>query len=275
MFRDLLRKKLSEREIALVPSSFDIVGSREKAVAIIEIPRELKKKQKIIANALMKQHKNVVTVLNKESPRKGRYRTRKLKLIKGKRNIEVMHMESGCRFLLDPKKVYFSPREGTERLRIASQVKKKENVMIFFAGIGPFAVVIGKKAKPNKIIGIEVNPIAVKYFKENIRLNKLENIETVRGDVKKQAKRFYGKCNRVLMPLPESSMDYLEEAIKCLSCGIIHCYCFSEEDEISGKKEKIASTAKKMKKKIKFISVSRVLPYGPRIWKYRIDFRVS
>ncbi len=31
------------------PSSYDIIGSREKAVAIVEIPEELKKKEREIA----------------------------------------------------------------------------------------------------------------------------------------------------------------------------------------------------------------------------------
>jgi len=275
MLKDLLTKKLTKQELSSVPSSFDIVGSKEKAVAIIEIPKELKKKENIIATALMKQHKNVKTVFAKESPRKGTYRTRKLKIIKGKRNTEVMHVESGCRFLLDPKKVYFSPREGTERLRIAEKINKREVIMVFFAGVGTFPIIIGKKSNPGKIIGIEINPIAVKYFKENIRLNKLEGIEVIRGDVKKQAKRFYGKCNRVLMPLPESAEEYLEEAIKCLDSGIIHFYCFAEENKINEKKRRISSVARKLKKKTKSLSVSKVLPYGPRIWKYRIDFRIS
>jgi len=274
MLKDLLTKKLTKKEISLVPSSFDIIGNKEKAIAIIEIPTQLKKKKKIIATALMKQHKNIKTVLGKESPRKGRYRTRKLKIIKGKKNTEVLHVESGCRFLLDPKKVYFSPREGTERMRIAEKINKNEVVAIFFAGVGPFAIIIGKKAKPKKIIGIEINPTAVKYFKENIRLNKLENVEIVEGDVEKEAKKFYKKCNRVLMPLPEKSEEYLEEAINCVKSGIIHFYCFSEEDKISEKKRKISSVAKKLKRKLKIISINNVLPYGPRIWKYRIDFKV-
>jgi tRNA (guanine37-N1)-methyltransferase len=275
MLKDLLTKKLTKRQLELVPSSFDIIGSREKAVAIIEIPNKLKCKEKTIANALMKQHKNIKTVIGKESPRKGIYRTRKMKIIKGIKNTEVVHNESGCRFLLDPRKVYFSPREGTERMRIAEKVKNKEIIMIFFAGAGPFAVVIGKKSKPKRIIGIEINPIAVKYFKENVVLNKLGNVEIIKGDVKKQAQKFYKKCDRVLMPLPESAENYLEEAINCIKKGIVHFYYFCEENKINEKKRRISSAARKLKRKIKIISINKVLPYGPRIWKYRIDFTVS
>ena len=52
-------------------SSFEIIGSREKAIAIVEIPDELKKKQKEIAQEIIKKHKNVKTVLKKTSERIG------------------------------------------------------------------------------------------------------------------------------------------------------------------------------------------------------------
>jgi tRNA (guanine37-N1)-methyltransferase len=173
---------------------------------------------------------------------------------------------------IDPRKVYFSPREGTERLRIAQLVKESETVMVFFAGAGPLACVIGRIAKPARIIGIEINPAAVQYFKENATLNKL-NIEVVKGDVKKCAKNFYGQCERVLMPLPETSEKYLEEAMRCLKpCGACHFYCFSGEEELNERKKKISATGKKLKRKIRFLGEQKVLPWGPRIWKYRIDF---
>lgn len=270
--KDLLEGKLTKLQLRLVPSSFDVIGNKDNAVAIIEIPEELKKKQKIIAEALMKQHKNVVSVLEKASPRKGIYRTRKLKLIAGKRNTEVIHAESGCRFLLDPKKVYFSPREGTERLRISEKVKPDETVMVFFAGAGPFAMVIAKKSKPSRVIGIEINPDAVKYFQRNIKLNKVNNVQAVLGDVKEKAKEFYGTCDRVIMPLPETAIDYIEEAVKCIkSKGTVHLYFFSEDNKLNEWKGKV-------KEKIpgaKIEEIQKVLPYSPKMWKYRMDITSS
>ncbi len=264
--KDLLKNKLTKKELSLVPASFDIIGNREKAVAIIEIPKELKRKS-AVATALMRQHKNVKSVLNKEAPRSGVYRTYKLKLIKGCKNTEVIHNESGFRFLLDPRKVYFSPRESTERVRIADKVNSKETVMVFFAGAGPFPVVLAKKAKC--VVGIEINPKAIEYFRENIKLNKLNNVSAVLGDVKEKAKSYYGKCDRVLMPLPEKSADYLEYAIKCLKRkGMVHLYCFANREKTSEKKREIKAAANA---KIAVKSVSRVLPYGPGIWKYRVD----
>ena len=69
--------------------------------------------------------------------------------------------------------------------------------------------------------------------------------------------------------------DFQLFAIKCIKKGIVHLYCFSEEAELKEKKKKIYSAAKKLKRKAKIISVNKVLPYGPGIWKYRIDFKIS
>ena len=146
--------------------------------------------------------------------------------------------------------------------------------MVFFAGIGPFAVEIEKKAKPAKIIAVEINPHAVDYMWKNIQLNKCRLIEVVLGDVKDAVDDYHGVCDRVIMPLPEMSMDYVDDAIRCLKPrGVCHFYCFSGED-LDEKKNKINEAAKRLRKKMRFLHAQKVLPYGPKIWKYRIDFEV-
>src|SRR3989344_2273513 len=60
-----------------------------------------------------------------------------------------------------------------ERQRIAKQVKPNEIIIDMFAGIGYFSLGL-KKAK--KVYAIEKNPLAYKYLKENILLNKAKNI---------------------------------------------------------------------------------------------------
>lgn len=273
--KEILKQSLPKRLSGSIPSSFDIIGNRDKAVAIIEIPQELKRYKKKIAAAIMLYHKNVRTVMEKGSPRRGVFRTRDYKILAGSSNTEVMHIESGCRFLLDPRKVYFSQREGTERLRVASLVMNNETVMVFFAGVGPFPVVISKKASPCKVIGIEINPVAVKYFSENIKINRCRNVEAVEGDVSKKAKNYAGICDRVVMPLPEKSLGYLKEAFGCVKPGgTVHLYLFASGNDIARIKPQIRKEAKIHGRRISFVGTSKVLPYGPRIWKMRLDLRV-
>jgi len=271
--KEILKEKLTESEMKKAPSSFEIIGNKEKSVAIVEIEHVLKPKAALIAEAIMKKHRNVKTVLLKDSPRQGEFRTRSYRRIKGEKNTEVLHVENGCRLLVDPVSSYFSSREGTERDRIVRKVKPGETVMVFFAGAGPFAVEIAKKARPTKVVGIEINPAAVDYFVKNIRMNKLQNTEAVLGDVAERAKEFHGQCDRVIMPLPERAVEYTADALKCLKPGgVCHLYFFASDEQIQEVKKKIKSAAREQKRKVTFIHLQRVLPYGPRIWKYRIDF---
>ena len=73
------------------------------------------------------------------------------------------------------------------------------------------------------------------------------------------------------MPLPETAIDYIEEAVKCIrDKGIIHLYFFSEEDKLDEWKKKV----KKQLPKARIDSVQKVLPYGPSIWKWRMDIAI-
>ncbi|MEM7813668.1 MAG: class I SAM-dependent methyltransferase family protein [Candidatus Aenigmatarchaeota archaeon] len=273
--KSALKGKIPDADLEKLPRAFDVIGSRGKAVAIIEIPEELAKYERYIADAIMKLHKSVKSVLKKASPRKGALRLREHKLIAGEPDTEVIHVEAGCRLKIDPQRAYFSPREAAERARIAERVRPNEVVMVFFAGVGPFAIIIAKKAKPGRVIGIEINPDAIRYFRENVALNKLRNIDVVEGDVRKQAASWYNLCDRVLMPLPESAIEYVDEAIKCTRPGgIVHLYCFAKEEELSSLEERVANAAKKLGRSATLLGHELVLPWGPRIWKARLDFMV-
>lgn len=273
--KELLKGKLTKREMDAMPSSFELIGNRDKFVAIIEIPNSLKPKKGLIADAIMKKHRAVKAVLQKESPRFGEFRTRKYRLIKGMKDTEVIHIENGCRLMLNPQTVYFSPRESTERQRILDKIKDNESVIVFFAGVGPFAIEIAKKKKVRRVVGIEINPAAIDYFLRNIRLNKLQNVEAILGDVAEKYGTFENQFDRVIMPLPEKSSEYIREAIRCLKPGgVCNFYFFENEDKVNNWKKRIRDIAKGMKRKIRIIETKKVLPYGPRIWKYRMDFEL-
>jgi len=257
------------------PSSFDIIGH----IAIIEIPEKLKRKKKLIAKVIMSLNKHIKTVLEKASERRGTYRIRKYRFLAGEKNFETIHKEYGCLFKLDPTKVYFSPRELTERQRIASQVKEDEVVMVMFAGVAPYAIQIAKR-QPNvkEVIAIEINPVAVKYAKENVILNKVQGkVKVIEGDVKEKCKGFYGKCDRVVMPLPKGAEDFLDIAVNCLKEeGYIHFYNWGVEPNIFENAEKIVEgKLGKMGVEYKIINKRKVLPYAPRKWKVCLDIYVK
>jgi tRNA (guanine37-N1)-methyltransferase len=258
-------------------SSYDIIGSKEKAVAIVEISD--KSKEKEIAEEIMKRHKNVKSILKKVSYRKGIFRTIEYEFLLGDKNTEVIHIEHGCKLKLDPQKVYFSSREGTERLRISEFVKPKETVLVMFSGVGPYSILIAKKQpKVNKVISIEINPTAVEYMKENIRLNRLgEKIIPILGDVKVECKDWFGKCDRIIMPLPQDAWNFFDIAYRCLKKkgGFIHLYTIENEKIVNDQiKKTVNAIKKKIKIKIKY-KIRKVLPYSPRTNKYCIDLELS
>lgn len=235
--------------------AFDIIGSREKAVAIIE--------NKKMLNRILEEHKNVKSVLLKTSPRKGKYRNYKYKLLWGEKNTEVIHAEYGYRIKVDPRKAYFSPRESTERQRIVDIVKNNENILIMFSGVGPISVAINRR-KNCRITNVEINPKAVRYANDNVKLNKLYGVKNIKGDIKKI--KLNEKFDRIFMPLPETGYKFIDTALKFSKKGtIIHLYGFDDK--------KIKEIIKK-NKKIKLIKINQILPYGPGIWKTRYDIKV-
>lgn len=250
---------------------YDIIGSREKAVAIIESGG------KKFAEELMKKHKNVKSVLKKLSGRKGEYRLYRLRLLLGDKDTEVIHKEYGIRLKLDPRKVYFSPREATERQRIASMVKKGEKVLVMFSGVAPYAIAIAKKVDC-KITCVEINPVACKYAIENLKMNKVEErVKVICGDVRSEWKKMETKFDRIIMPFPEGAWKFLKYAFKLSKKGsIIHLYGISLEERMFEDVEtKAFREAEKEGVEIKIVSRQKVLPYAPKKWKIRIDIEVK
>lgn len=261
--KDALSGKISDGEIKTITKSFDTVGS----IAIIEVPEEHEKSKFLLANAIMAVNKSIKTVLMKRGERDGEFRLRDYEHLAGEKTFETLHKEHGCTFVVDVRKAYFSPRESTERQRIANAVSKDERVLVMFAGIGPFAVVIAKKARAS-VTAVEINPDAVRLMEENIRMNKT-SITAILGDVSDVCKGMV--ADRILMPLPKHAVKFLDLAVSCIAKnGVIHFYTVSGEDTKKAEME-VTEAAERAGKRVKILAVQKVLPYSPRVWKICID----
>ncbi len=258
--------------------SFDVLGSKEKAVAIVEI-REGEDEEEI-ADYIMDKNNNIKSVLKKESKRTGEFRTREYTLIRGDEDTGVLHKEHGYLIKIDPRKSYFSPRESTERQRVAKSVQPGEIVMLMFAGVGPYSIAIAKKQPDvKKIIAIELNPDAVEYMKYNVRINKLSHkIKPIEGDVKEAAKDWYNKCDRIIMPLPLDAGDFLDVATKFAKKGAtIHFYGWGNEadgDVFAHSKEVIENKMDELNLEYDIKNERTVLPYAPGRFKVCIEFKI-
>jgi len=252
--------------------AFDIIGSREKAVAIIELPEGARPEE--VAKSIMERHPNVKSVLAKAGPREGVLRIYKLRLLTGSKNTEVVHQEHGMKFELNPQTVYFSPREAEERQKMAKLVRPKERVLVMFAGCGPFAIAIAKAQPAAKIEAIEISPAAVSYMKENIRLNGVGlRVFAHLGDAHDAHK--LGKFDRILMPLPELAWKFLPSAFdSCVKGGTIHLYGISGQEKFIDLVHNVHEVARHEEVRIMITNAEKVLPYAPRTWKVRLDIRI-
>lgn len=267
-FREALRGVLTEGEMSRVATAFDVIGD----IAVLEIPRELEKKKEQIAKTLLSVHKNIRVVLRKKTARKDSYRLRGYEHLAGERRTTTLHRESGCTFALDVTKTYFSVREGTERLRVAEQVRERERVLVMFSGVGPFAIVIAKR-KAVDVVTVEINPVAYTYMVQNVRTNRvMHRVTPLLGDVKKMVPML-SLFDRVIMPLPHSAHMFLGVAIDALrKGGVLHFYSIQPEKDLFSEPIKQLERATREKNRtVKILAKRKVLPYAPRVYKVCVD----
>lgn len=270
--KELLRSRLTKEELSRAVRSYDIIGD----IAIIEIPKELEKREKAIASALLELHKNIKTVL-KKGKHTGKYRKQNLKFLAGEKRKKTLYKENNICIELDVGKSYFSPRLSTERKRIAGQVKAGESILVMFSGVAPYPLVIAKNTKAKEIFGVEINPWAHRFALRNLELNKIKNVKLFLGDVTDVVPKLKKRFDRVLMPLPKGGEDYLGVAIKTVrQRGIIHFYDFLKGDEIPDSAiSKIKKECEKQNKKHKILKVTKCGQQAARVYRVCVDFRVE
>ncbi len=267
--KEALKGKLTEKQLSLVPSSFDVVGD---IMIFADFPKGLVKKEKLIGNEILKLFKNIKVVCKKTKKYSGRYRLPKLKIIAGEKRKETVYRENNIQLKLNVENVYFSPRLSNERKRINNLIKKNESVLVMFSGCAVYPINIAKNTKAKEIYGIEINPVAHEYAEENARLNKTKNIRLFLGNVQKVIPNLDKKFDRILMPLPKGAEKFLDLALKVIKKqGTIHLYTFLEEENIN--KKYIEDHLKKYIKTFKILDFVKCGAFGPRIFRVCVDFR--
>ena len=267
-FSQLLEGELSEEEIENLKTSFDTIGD----IVILEISEELEPKKDKIGKATLDFTKRKAIYMKKSAVH-GTIRIRDLELIAGVDDPVTIHKEHGARLKLNVKEVYFSPRLATERKRVSDSVNDGENILDMFCGIGPFPIVIAKNNDVT-ITGVDINENAIKYFNENIRLNKLRNIEAICGDVREVSASFKMKFDRIIMNLPGLAYDFLDVAMNLIEDGgIINYYEFSDGYEQGTKR--LTEAGLKENKNVEIINTRKVKSTSPGEWHVAIDARIT
>ena len=271
--REYLKGKVDEDVLKKVTRSFEIIGD----VVVINLPDEVMQVKDLIVKAILSRHKRVKTILRKVGEVEGIYRVAKYEVIYGGET-ETVVKEHGCRLLVDPTKVYYSVKLSGERERIARMVKPGERVLVMFAGVGPYAIVIARLSRPKEVIGVEINPKAVEYFRKNLKMNKVEGVVKVyEGDVRDVVPKLKGKFDRILMPAPYSAEDYVYLLRDKVKAGtFVHYYTFAgeeEEDEILPARVKELFKRHGMSVEIK--KVKACGSFAPRVYRYVLDLEIK
>lgn len=255
-------------------ASYDIIGS----IAIIKSNVKEKpktKKQKLQEAKQLLNHPNIKTVLEKITNVKGRLRTFKTKHLAGEKNFITTHKENNCLFKLNVENCYFSPRQSNDRKQVALSIKKNQKILVMFAGIGCYPIVIYKIAKPKQIISIEISRECNKYAKENLRLNKISEseIKIIQGDVKK--KMPHGKFGVIVMVRPNLKTTFLKQALKVSKKGTkIFYQGFCRENELEKIKNYLIEEADNLKRKIKIIKAVKSGEIAPYKFRWRIEMEI-
>ena len=269
----------------LAMANYDLVGD----ILIVKFDRRASKREKLnFAREFLKKN-NVKSVFEKTDKVSGRLRTIKTKFIAGENKKETVHHENSCSFKLNIEECYFSPRLSEDRKEVASMVKKKDKVLVMFAGVGPYPCVIAKKSGCH-VTSIELGKSCCKYALENVRRNKLlGKIEVLQGDVKKIIKRKGNKgglivkgnwvplqFDVIVMPRANLKETFLKEAFSIAKKGTrFFFHSFGQIDKRDKDLKEIHDTAKKFKRKIKIERIKKAGDIAPYTYRWRIDFIIK
>ncbi len=265
--------------------STDTIGE----ITILNFPEKyswLRKKLK--AKKFLKQNKNIKTVLEKTKKISGRLRKPSLKHLAGEKTTKTIYKENNCKFKIDVKETYFSPRLSDHRNKtceeIAKKVSDKNKILVMFAGIAPWPIILAKKIKSkNKKVTIysnEINRQANQYAKENIKLNKLEDyIKLIKGDSKKlpekikSSKNIPEKFDTILMPRPNLKDTFLQTAFKLSKNKTqIYYHGFGTKQKVENE---IKQEIKKSGLKASKIKIQKAGDIAPGKYRWLASFKIS
>ncbi len=272
-YQEALDRILGRKEKEQLSRGYELLGN----IAIIEMSDELKKKEKVIAKALIAANPRVRTVLAKVGGVYGIYRKRRFRHIAGASSYIADYKENGCVFRFDVRKVFFSSKLSFERSRMASLVHDREHVIVVGAGVGPFVIEIAKKHPGASVVGIEPNRHAYDAMKYNIKSNKTQNAKAKLGDVRKVFGEYASYADRIIVPMPTVSLKFLDPVIAMAKRkSVIHLYVFGKTDSVLADSwGMIKDHAKAKGYRTRMLGHRIVRPYSAKDVEVVIDFGIE
>jgi tRNA (guanine37-N1)-methyltransferase len=276
-FRETFMPIRSYKDIARVPShlrealptSFDIVGD----VAIIRIPDVVQEYEAEISDAIVRANGSVKVVAADEGV-KGPLRIRQLRVLAGPNRTETVHREYGLSYAVDVARAYFSPRLGSERMRVAEQVRPGEIVVDMFSGVGPYAILLAKHREPAVVHAFDANPDAFRYLEENVRRNRTERVKPRFGNAIELVKEI-PQVDRAIIDYPQDP-DPAYRAIlpRMLPNGSVHYYAILESADREERENLLRETAGALDREAEVLRRREVHGWSPTQKLYAFDIGV-
>lgn len=262
----VLAERLTREELQHL-RRYDVIGD----IAVIQIPPELEHRVDEIVWGLRKVHP-FIRVVAKKGFHEGAFRIRDYSIIWGEKRLTTVHRENGVEIKVDLSRAFFNPRMKGERYRLARLVKDGERILIPFAGVLPYALVIARY-KNVKITAVELNEEAYELGMENIELNRKRlkgEIELINGDVFEILQEL-PTFDRVISPTPRG-VDAL-----ALTLGKaekwLHYYDFVHESRIAEFKNYIISECAIGGRECT-VRVKKVSDFKPHVFKVCADVEI-
>ena len=254
----------------LLPTAFDTLGD----IAIIRLPEELLPYAGEVGGALLRAFPRLRSVFMDQGVT-GEMRVRDLRVIAGEDRSDTVHVEYGLRFKVDPRKAYFNPRLANERRRIASLVKEGETVVDMFSGVGPFAIMIAKFARPSVVYAVDLNPQAVELMRENLLLNRVQGVVPLEGDARQRLPEL-PSAHRVIMNLPHSAIDFFADALARLRVdGVLHLYHICDRQDFPEVLGRLISQARGMGVEMQVLRSEELKTYSPSASVFSADLLLT
>ena len=259
----VLAERLSEEELKYL-RRYDVVGD----IAVVQIPRELQHRVNDIVWGLRKVHP-FIRVVAQKGFHEGTFRIREYSIIWGEKRLETVHRENGVEIKVDLSKAFFNPRMKGERYRLAQLVRDGEKILVPFAGVLPYALVIARYRKV-KITAVELNKEAYELGLENIELNRKRlkgEIEFIHGDAFEVLPEL-PSYDRVISPTPRG-VDALALTLSKAERWF-HYYDFVHEAGIGDFKERIIEECSRQGKDCE-VGVKKISDFKPHVVKVCAD----
>lgn len=267
--KDILKGKVTEKELGLLPSGWQILGN----IIVVSIDDSLDYLKTDIADALLIMYPSCSTVV-RDMGISGQFRLPQREVLVGN-NTETVNKENGCLFKLDVTKVMFSKGNLHEKA-LMSSIGADETIVDMFAGIGYFTIPMAVHSKPAKIIAIEINPESYAYLQENITLNNVEHIvEALNGDCAQLTPE--GVADRVIMGYVNTTHHYLSQGIAAIKKdgGILHYHETTPESLVFSRPvRRIEQATLKAGRQVEILDCRKIKKYSPGVWHVVVDARI-